>query len=76
MIQHVSIIEITIECDLEKTESTNGELYKIKWIGGEDRHFTTPTFRFAVQSMPEAFNKVAVLSALNPCIKNISIKKS
>lgn len=69
------IIEVTIDCNINELEKIEDNHYRIRWIGGEEKIITVPRFKFAVQSMPQALNDVAVLCALNDnVIRAIGLK--
>jgi hypothetical protein len=69
------VVEITIDCKLGDMVRAREGQYVLRWIGGEEKIISAPTFKFATQNMPTALNDVAVLCALNPCIRAINIKK-
>jgi len=68
-------IEITVHFDSRELQPIGDDSYVIKWIGGDTKVITRPSIIFSVLSMPQALNDVAVISALNPFVKSINLKK-
>jgi hypothetical protein len=69
-----SVIEVTIVFNDRELERTQSLMYIVKWVDGKDKVVTSSVVQYATQSIAQALQDVAVLSALNPFIKTINMK--
>lgn len=70
------LVEVTIEFDhreLIKDPNKPG-IYVVNWFDGDTKMITSSIVRFAVKSIAQALNDVAVLQAINPYVKKVGLK--